>query len=340
MAQALEEPAPGANDRSGGAVKGGTMARKKSPWLRLRQSLEAPLTRLGLAVVPRLPRCAVLGLARLLGNAAYLFSARSRRLGLANLDLAFRATKTPAEKRRILRDSLRNFSLVMLDLLWFSRNSAARLARWLEVASAMESVLANRVARVGVTGHFGNWELIGRYWAMSAGGLTSVAMPLKNPAVDALLRQARQLTGQQIVEREGALKKLVRCLRDGGTVGLLLDQNTAPEEGGVFAEFFGKPVAVSPAAGLLASLTGAEIIFAYALPRADGTYLADLPHVIPAAEIAAMDRATAAQELTQRITGFYEEAIRARPDCWLWSYKRWRHVPEGTAPDGFPYYAK
>ena len=316
------------------------MARKKSPGLRLRQALEAPAMRLGLAVVPRLPRGTVRWLARRLGDAAYLVSARSRRLGLANLDLAFGATKTPAEKRRILRASLRNFSLTMLDLLWFSRNSEARMARWLDVAPALRDAMARRVARVGVTGHFGNWELMGRYWALAAGGLTSVAMPLKNPAVGELLREARELTGQQIVEREGALKKLVRALRDGGTVGLLLDQNTDPDEGGTFADFFGKPASVSPAAGVLASMTGAEIIFAYALPMPDGTYRGELPHVIPAAEIAAMDRATAAQDLTQRITGFYEEAIRAHPECWLWSYKRWRHVPPGMPKDGFPYYAK
>ena len=316
------------------------MARKKSPGLRLRQALEAPAMRLGLAVVPRLPRGAVRWLARRLGDAAYLVSARSRRLGLANLDLAFGAAKTPAEKRRILRESLRNFSLTMLDLLWFSRNSEARMARWFDVSPALRDTMARRVARVGVTGHFGNWELVGRYWALAAGSLTSVAMPLKNPAVGELLREARELTGQQIVAREGALKKLVRALRDGGTVGLLLDQNTDPEEGGTFADFFGKPVAVSPAAGILASMTGAEIIFAYALPRPDGTYRGELPHVIPAAEIAAMDRATAAQALTRRITGFYEEAIRAHPECWLWSYKRWRHVPPGLPKDGFPYYAK
>lgn len=317
------------------------MGHRKSTFAkRMRQALEAPFMRLGLAVVPRLPRRAVLALARLAGAAAYVFSARNRRIGLENLDLAFGAGKTPAEKRRILRESLRNFSLTMLDLLWFSRDSAARMGRWFAVAPNMEAAMANRVARIGVTGHFGNWELIGRYWALKSGGLMSVAMPLKNPAVDALLQQARQVTGQQVVAREGALRKLVRFLREGGTVGLLLDQNTAPEKGGLYAEFFGKPVAVSPAAGILASMTGAEIIFAYALPGRDGTYRGEMPRRIAAEEIAAMDRQAAAEHLTQRITGFYEEAIRARPDGWLWSYKRWRHVPAGVSPDGFPSYAQ
>ena len=168
----------------------------------------------------------------------------------------------------------------------------------------------------------------------------AVAMPLKNPAVDALLQRARENNGQQIVAREGALKKLVRNLRGGGTVGLLLDQNTAPDEGGVFVEFFGRPVAVSPAAGILAPMTGAEILFAYALPQPDGSYRGEAAHVISGAEIAALDRETAALELTRRISGFYEEAIRARPDCWLWSYKRWRYIPAGMAAEGFPSYAR
>ncbi|MGD9782275.1 MAG: lysophospholipid acyltransferase family protein [Kiritimatiellia bacterium] len=307
---------------------------------KIRQAMEAPLMRLGLATVPRLPRKAVLALARAIGAAAYAFSARDRRLGLENLDWAFGNAKTPAEKRRILRESLQHFALTMLDLLWFTRDSAARMERWFVAAPSLEAALARRAARVGVTGHFGNWELMGRYWALRTGAIMSVAMPLENPAVDAILREARQVTGQQVVAREGALRKLVRFLRDGGTVGLLLDQNTAPEEGGVFADFFGTPAAVSPAAGLLAPMTGAEIIFAYALPRADGTYGGEMPRWIPAEEIAALDRKGAAQELTRRITGFYEEAIRARPECWLWSYKRWRHVPAGMAADGFPSYAK
>lgn len=306
----------------------------------IRKRLETGLTRLGLAVVPRLPRGAVLALARALGTAGYVLSARDRRLGRANLDLAFGGTKTAAEKRRILRKSLQNFALVTLDLLWFTRDSAARMERWFEAGPSMKATMARKAARVGVTGHFGNWELVGRHWAMSPGGLMSVAMPLKNPEVDELLRQARQISGQQIVEREGALRKLVKFLREGGTVGLLLDQNTDPDEGGVFAEFFGKPVAVSPAAGILAPMTGAEIIFAYALHCGDGSYRGELTHVIPAAEIAGMERGRAAQELTQRVTAFYEEAIRTRPECWLWSYKRWRHIPAGMARAGFPYYAK
>ncbi len=305
----------------------------------LRRAMEAPLTKLGLAVVPHFPRRGVLAFSRFLGNAAYLFSTRLRRLGLANLDLAFGNTKTPAEKRLILRKSMQNFSLVILDLAWFSKDSAARMETWFKAAPSMREVMGRSVSRVAVTGHFGNWELIGRYSAIKSLPLMSVSLPLKNPEVEALLQRTRQTTGQQVIPREGAVRKLVRFLREGGTVAVLLDQNTKLEEGGLFVEFYGKPVAVSAAAGILASMTSSEIVFGYALPRSDGTYLGEVPHVIPYAEISGMDRASMSLEITRRLTRYYEEAIRIRPECWLWSYKRWRHIPAGMSAEGFPYYA-
>lgn len=213
------------------------------------------------------------------------------------------------------------------------------MEQWFTPSPSMQAALVEPRARVGVTGHFGNWEITGRYLAKTIGSLMSVAMPLKNPAVDVLLHRAREKNGQQIIERKGALRKLVRCLKAGGTVGLLLDQNTSPKEGGVFADFFGLPVSVSSAAGLLASITGAELIFAFTLPQADGTYRGEVPHVITAEEIAAMDQKRLTQKLTEQITGFYEEAIRKNPECWLWSYKRWRFIPEGVSPELFPDYS-
>lgn len=305
-----------------------------------RRALEAPLLRLALEVVPRLPRRVVLALARGGGAAAYLFSKRTRRLGLTNLDVAFGDQKTPAEKRRILRESLRNLALVLLDLLWFSRDSEARMARWFVAAPNLEAALTVPGARVGVTGHFGNWELVGRYWALRTGKMMSVARPLKNLAVDQLIQRAREDNNQQVIPRAGALRKLAQFLRAGGTVGLLLDQNTKPAEGGIFVDFFGRPVAVSPAAGVLTILTHAQILFAYARPQSDGTYVGELPHMIAPAEVAGLPRKTAAAELTQRITAFYEEAIRAYPECWLWSYKRWRYIPAGMDAADFPDYAR
>ena len=114
-------------------------------WLRVfRRSLEAPLMRLVLWGVPRLSRQGIRRLARVLGNGAYIFSARLRRQGMANLNLAFGEGKTQAKKRWILRGSFCTSALVMLDILWFSRDSAARADRWLVWGPGLKAALARR----------------------------------------------------------------------------------------------------------------------------------------------------------------------------------------------------
>ncbi|MBR6022721.1 MAG: hypothetical protein IK066_09950, partial [Kiritimatiellae bacterium] len=279
---------------------------------------------------------AILALARLLGTCATL-APHLRHLARANHDLAFGDTLTPREKSRIHRKSLQNFALVLLDLFWFAKDSRDRIARHVTIAPSLQRAVDFTGPLVGVTGHFGNWELVGRTFGMTPRGILSVAKPLKNPAVDRLLRQAREDTGQRIVERDGALKKLIRCLRSNGLVGLLLDQNTKPEEGGVFVPWFGTPATISPAAARLASATGADIAFAPFLPAARGDYLGEASGWLTAAEIATLTP----DAIDRRIAHFYETAIRLRPECWLWAYKRWRWIPPDTPPTTpFPYYAK
>lgn len=310
-------------------------------WMRrVRAPLEVAGIKLGMAIVPRLPRRVLLGLARSFGTLGYVFSPSLRRLGFANLDVAFGSTLSPREKRTILKRSMRNFSLVLLDLFWFSRHARERMERYVQVAPSLVRLEEATGPVVGLTAHYGNWEMAGRRFGMTKRGLMSVAMPVKNATAGRLLQQARECTGQCIVERQGALKKLIRHLRANGTVGLLLDQNTKPSEGGIFVHFFGKPATISPAAGSLALATGADIVFAHFLPDANGHYLGEAPRWITAAEIAALPRADAIAILSQRIAGFYEEAIRLHPDYWLWSYKRWRYIPDGTPAAGFPSYAQ
>lgn len=293
--------------------------------------------RAALALIPRLPRAAVLVLARGLGWAGYLAAGRLRRVGLANLEQALGAGLTPARRRRILRASCRNFALVALDVIWFSRDSARRLARNVVWEGDLAASFGDR-ACVCVTGHLGNWELLGQFVAWGGYPLSSVATPLKNPAVDRLFTRLREAGGQVIIPRAGAVRALLNILRRRGRVGLLLDQNTLVSEGGLFVDFFGLPATVSPAGAALACRTGARIVFGFCLPRADGRY--DL--VVPPPLEPSPDRASGesqVRELTQRIVRCYEEQIRRHPECWLWMYKRWKHIRPGDDPRRYLFYS-
>jgi Kdo2-lipid IVA lauroyltransferase/acyltransferase len=311
--------------------------KQSPPW---RAKIELALCKLGLLIIPSLPRRAVVALARSIAAVAWLVARRDRRVGLANLDLTYGDTLTPAAKRAILRESFHTFALMMLDIFWFSKKTVARVASWVDFDPSMEPLWHHR-ATVGVTAHMGNWELLGQSVSLRGYPLASVAMPLANPAVDELFQRVRTDYGQQIIPRQGAVRHLLRSLRTGHKIALLLDQNTLPSEGGQFVEFFGVPVPVSAAGSVLGLKTGAVFFFGFCLPQPDGRYHmvstgAFTPDPVPAGS----DEAAVVAALTQRTAAMIEKAVRAYPGQWLWTYKRWKFIAPGTDPARYPYYAK
>lgn len=307
---------------------------------RIRVRLEIAATRAALWLIPRLSRRGVLRLARFSGRAAFRLSGHLRRTGLANLDLAFGDAKTPAEKERILRVSFATFALTILDVFWFSRDTADRLRRHVVVEQDFRETICREGAQVLLTGHYGNWEVLGQSVAQEGWPLMSVAAPLANEAVDQVFLSMRRRSSQLVVSKEGAILKLLRHLHRGGKVAMLLDQNTKKEDGGTFVDFFGLPVPVSMAAAALALRAGCEIRFGRLLCDPDGTYHATTFGAIPASEFGEDRGPDAVRALTQRITTVYEDLVRGAPEHWLWMYKRWKHIPPGRGRGGYPFYAK
>jgi len=293
--------------------------------------VEYALARVALLIVPRLSRGMILGLSRFSGTTASRFARHLRHVGLVNLDIAFGDSLSAAEKHRILKRSFQSFALMLLDTFWFSKRHDERIKALVRFAPEFDQ-LFRPAAQICVTGHLGNWEVLGMAFSLKGFPLMSVAAPLENALVDNLFNDLRKTTGQQVVSKYGALRPLLRTLKDGNKIALLLDQNTKPADGGLFVEFFGKPAPISSAAAMLGLRTGAEIFVGTCLPQPDGTYFAPAPVRIPADG----DEA----EVTRRIALGLEQLIRNHPEHWLWMYKRWKYVAPGHAREEFPFYAK
>ncbi|MDI6775017.1 MAG: hypothetical protein QME60_06445 [Verrucomicrobiota bacterium] len=301
---------------------------------RIRQVFESLFFCLGFLLVGFLPRPGILVLARRLGDAAYRLARKNRKLALANLDAAFGAERGAEDKARIARESFRIFSLDALDFFWFALFPARRLRRWVTFDDSANAIFGP-APMVGVTGHIGNWEVMGQAVALRGQRLLSVAAPLGNPLVNRMINWVRRRTGQEIADREGAMRRLLRHIRGGGMVALVIDQNVLPEEGGEFVEFFGLPVPISKAAAALMARGKAGILFCYCLADESGGYRV---RCLPA--LAASEEARQPGAVTQHLADMIETAVRERPGQWLWMYRRWKFVPNGLPLERYPYYAK
>jgi len=301
---------------------------------RIRLVSEFLLVVFALSIIPLLSRRAVVGLSRALGNLAWLFSPKLRRISEANLDIAFGDSKSHEDKKAISRRSFQSFALVALDSFWLNRKTTERLEAYLRYDDSFEVVFSDPPAII-LTAHLGNWEIVSLGCGLRGAPITSIAMPLKNPFADRALNRLRERTGSEIAARKGAIRHIIKALREGRSTALLVDQNTLPEEGGVFVPFFGLSVPVSKATGSLWSRTKAKILVTWCVPDGQGVYTVYSRPPFPA-----KGESPSTEEITARVTEELEVVIRENPNHWLWSYKRWCFYQESDDANQYPFYKK
>jgi KDO2-lipid IV(A) lauroyltransferase len=157
--------------------------------------------------------------------------------------------------------------------------------------------------------------------------MSVLARPLDNPYLDALLERIRRATGNKIIHRQGALRKVLRALQSNEVVAIPIDQHIQGANA-VTVDFFGRPAATTSALATLALRTGSPIVPAFALPLPGGRYRMIYEHPV---EPPSADAPDPVRELTQRCSDVLEMYVRRYPHLWLWMHRRWRRESEDGA---------
>lgn len=287
-----------------------------------------------------LPRRAVLAAGRGAGSAAYWILRRERRIAHANLDIVFGDSMTRREKRRIVRDAFRQFGATVFGLFWAPRLSARNINRWGYIAPESEAQF--RRARESGRGfvltvpHYGDWELLSLAMGFWGYPYMAVGADGGNQAVASFLQRIRTVSGHVLIPPQYAMLKLFRHLKRGGSIAMMVDANVRLGRGGVWVDFFGLPVFNSHAAVELALRADAAILFGYVKRAPDGRWELVIEQEVEPARSG--DRDADVRATTQRLADRCAELIRAHPEPWLWTYKRWKRRP---APERgrFPFYS-
>jgi|ETNmetMinimDraft_35_1059890.scaffolds.fasta_scaffold23797_2 KDO2-lipid IV(A) lauroyltransferase len=262
-------------------------------------------------------------LGRSLGSAFYLVDGPHRRLTVANLQAAFPA-RSPKECRALARATFQHFGRLAVDLLKFRTLSPDAMLGMVEVdpagAERVEQAQAGGRGILFLTGHFGFWEIQALAHGLRFGPMSVMARALDNPHVHELLERIRVSTGNSVIYRRGALRRVFRTLGGNGAVGMLIDQHVQPRDA-VYVDFFNRPAATTAALAVLAARTGAPVIPLFALPLDDGRYRLVYE---PAVEPPENETPDALRAFTQRCTDVLEMYVRRYPDLWLWMHRRWR----------------
>jgi KDO2-lipid IV(A) lauroyltransferase len=297
----------------------------------MRHRLEYAAVRMVEAGMRLMPAALARGLGRPLGLAFYLFDRVHRRIALRNLEAAFPA-RSKGERREIARATFAHFGRALVGLLKFATLSHARMLELVEF-DGEEHVRHAYAQKRGVlffTGHFGFWEQQAIVHALKFEPMGLLARALDNPHLNGELERIRASTGNHVIYRHGAVRRVMRALANGQGIAILIDQHMLSADA-VYVDFFNRPASTTSALAALALRTGAPVIPAFGLPLEGGRYRMIYEHPVPPP---ATDGPDALREFTQRCTDVLEMYVRHHPELWLWMHRRWREDDQGgKAPD-------
>ncbi len=207
-------------------------------------------------------------------------------------------------------------------IMFGAREKTLALVRAFDGREHIDRARAAGKGIVYLTPHFGCFEIAGRAIA-ALGPLTALYRPAKIAWLARVLEQGRTGPNLRVAPADlGGVRGLLRALKRGEAVIVLPDQVPGRGEG-EWADFFGKPAYTMTLAARLSERKDSVclIVTGERLPRGAGFAL----HVRP------LPAARPGESAVRRINRALEDAIRARPEQYLWGYNRYKR-PRGAEP--------
>jgi len=231
-----------------------------------------------------------------------------------NLNLIFPDMPNP-EIERLTRAVPANVARTLIEI-YSGEEFIAQVARapltGSGVAALEEARRSNRPVLL-VTGHIGNYDAIRASLISRGYRVGGLYRPMSNRFFNPHYVAAISKIGTPIFARgRRGLLDMVRFLKNGGMVGIVLDQHVSDGEPLLF---MGKTAMTSLSVGQMALRYDALVIPTYGIRRADGSF-----DLIVESPIESSD----ARTMTQALNNSLDQQVRAHVDQWLWIHRRWR----------------
>jgi KDO2-lipid IV(A) lauroyltransferase len=265
--------------------------------------------------------------ARKLGNLMYAFDRKHRNRVIDNLRHAYPAM-SDQRRHAIVRRSMQHLMMLGVETLFTTR--LIHLETWAGVCElenfreVLQLLLSRNQRVIMLTGHYGNWEILGYVLGTLGFDTTSIARPLDNPYVNRWMLGVREKKGQRILPKKGATPAVTQVLGSGGAVSFIADQDAGKK--GIFVDFFGRPASTYKSIGLLAMEYQAPIVVGFARRIGDFKFSIGVQEIIHPQDW--RDQDDPLRYITQRYTAAIEAFVRKDPEQYLWMHRRWKTRPK------------
>jgi len=192
----------------------------------------------------------------------------------------------------------------------------------------VEAAMAKGHGLLIVTGHLGNWEFGGAYFAARGVPIDVVARGMANPIFDAYLTRTRREIGMEVIRDKDAVRRTPRSLRDNRAIAFVSDHD-ALGLASTFVPFFGRPAKTPRGPAVFSLRFNVPTVFVAVVRQPSGRYAI----LIEPVEVERTgDREVDIDAIVLRYTQILERLVRAYPEQYFWQHRRWRRQPPDTPP--------
>jgi len=277
-------------------------------------------------LVTKLPKSLLRILINIFAAIAYLVDKKHNSIAKVNLDLAFEDRMSDEQKTQIIKKCYKNLLYLLREFIVNQTITKENLLKKITFHNEhiYEDVIQKKQGVIFLTAHYGSWELLSLAMGAKFGPMSIIGRKLDSVAMNAILEKNRQRFNITLLEKKGAMRGMLKALQKGENVGLLVDQNTADQEG-ILISFFGKNARHTPAAAQFSKKMNVTIIPTFITTNDyehfDITLYAPILPPQNDDEKAIIDSVQAQANITQKV-------IEKKPDEWFWFHRRWKNQYE------------
>ena len=209
------------------------------------------------------PKCVLKGFLKSLASAFYHLDKKHTNIMRVNIKMCF-ATLKDDEIERLIKKNYYNFALFGAEFLLNQNTTKEQILSKIsfENEELFNSVLSQNRPIIVQTAHYGNWELFSLAMAARYGAVSIIGRALDSAKMNEILSANRTRFDIELIDKKSAVKQALKALNNRRLLGILVDQNTAKNEG-LECEFFSYKIMHTHAASVFASKSGAIIIPAF-----------------------------------------------------------------------------
>lgn len=267
--------------------------------LTLCRKIASPLARIAIALIPRIKNDI-----------------------LNNLNLAYGDSISPQEKQKILFESTKNMILVALELPHLPKLAKTKYQNIATYKGDeyLQHYLENKQGALFISAHLGNWEMMASLMASHGYKVTEIVREFNDPWLNRYIDSLRTQASIKTLPKDNSANEIIRLLKDGEFVGMLIDQS--PRDNAVPVFFFSQPCWATIGPAYIYSRTKVPVHPVSMIRNSDNTL--ELVIHPPLELVNTKNWLKDILTNTQICQNAIETLIKQHPEQWLWVHKRWK----------------